>query len=267
MPTPFTPDQMDRYARHLVLGGIGGSGQRRLWDAKVLVIGAGGLGSPAIFYLAAAGVGTIGVADDDTVDVGNLQRQILHSTLTVNMAKTESASEAVARLNPDVTVIQYFERLTPARMPDLLAAYDVVLDCTDNFASRFLINDACVLAQKPLVAGAALRFDGQVAVYKPHAGAYPCYRCFVPALPDDPAAQADCATAGVLGAVCGVIGSLQAAEAIKEILGLGETLAGRLVLYDGLAARTRVIALPRDPACPACGEGAVYADLSHHPAA
>lgn len=250
---PLTDDQLERYARHIILREVGGAGQQALLRARVLVIGAGGLGSPLLMYLAAAGVGTLGVVDDDRVDLSNLQRQILHATARVGMAKTDSAAAALHDLNPDVTVIRHALRLTPESARTLIADYDIVADGCDNFPTRFAVNDACVALKKPLVSAALSQFEGQLATFKPHAGPdLPCYRCFVP---EAPAGVANCAEAGILGAVAGVMGTWQAVEVLKEILGLGQSLAGRLLLYDALAARTRTITLRRDPACPTCGAG------------
>lgn len=263
----FSDDQINRYARHILLKEVGGTGQAALLDAKVLVVGAGGLGSPLLMYLAAAGVGTIGVIDDDVVDLSNLQRQIVHTTASVGSAKVDSAAATVAALNPDVTVVTHKERLTPANALTVLADYDVVADGSDNFATRFLINDACYFAEKTLVSGAILRFDGQIATYKPHAasdhGAGPCYRCLFREAPP-PDQTATCAEAGVLGALCGMVGSLQATEVLKEILGIGDSLSGSLVIYDGLSTTFRKIRVKRDPACPLCGEAPTLTDLSSH---
>lgn len=254
---PLTDDQLDRYARHIVLKEVGGAGQAKLLDARVLVVGAGGLGAPLLMYLAAAGVGTLGVVDDDTVSLSNLQRQIVHDTAAVGLPKTASVIASLRRLNPDVRVVSHAQRLAEANAADMIAQYDLVADGSDNFATRFLVNDTCVALKKTLVSGAVLQFDGQVATFKPHAakpdgGHYPCYRCFTPDAPP-PGSAPPCSEAGILGALAGVVGSLQATEVLKEILGIGETLAGRLLLYDGLAARVRVVTLPADPACPVCG--------------
>jgi adenylyltransferase/sulfurtransferase len=255
----LTEAQIRRYARHVLLDEVGGAGQERLLAAKVLVVGAGGLGSPLLLYLAAAGVGTLGIIDDDVVELGNLQRQVVHTTARLGRPKVESAREAIAAINPDVRVVCHPARLTADNAPALVAAYDVVADGSDNFPTRFLLNDACYFARKPLVSGAVLRFSGQVATFKAYrgdAGAEgrgPCYRCLFRAPPpaDDVPA---CAEAGVLGAFCGVIGSLQATEVIKEILGIGESLAGFLLVLDGLDASIRKIRVRPDPGCPLCGE-------------
>ena len=221
----FTEDQIQRYARHILLQEVGGIGQEKLLKAKVLVIGAGGLGSPLILYLAAAGVGTIGVVDDDKVDLSNLQRQIAHTTDRIGVSKTRSAKEAVAAINPDVTLVEHTMRLTVDNATTLIGGYDIVADGSDNFPTRFLVNDACFFAKKTLVSAAVLRFDGQLSTFKPHAGG-PCYRCIYPEAP--PAGQIpSCDEAGVLGAVAGVLGTLQATEVLKEILGIGDSMAGR----------------------------------------
>lgn len=257
----LTEAQVHRYARHILLDEIGGAGQQRLLAAKVLVVGAGGLGSPLLLYLAAAGVGTLGIIDDDVVELGNLQRQVLHTTARLGQPKVESARAAIAAINPEVRVVCHRARLTADNAPALVSAYDVIADGSDNFPTRFLLNDACYFARRPLVSGAVLRFSGQVATFKSYPGALdrgPCYRCLFRAPPpaDDVPA---CAQAGVLGALCGVIGSLQATEVIKEILGIGESLAGFLLVLDGLDARVRKIRVRRDPACPLCGEAPTIA--------
>lgn len=260
----FTEDQIKRYARHILLREVGGEGQEKLLGAKVLVVGAGGLGSPLVLYLAAAGVGTIGVVDDDTVDLSNLQRQVLHTTSRVGTAKVESAAEAVAAINPDVRLVGHQTRIDARNARELIADYDLVADGSDNFSTRFLINDACFFARKTLVSGAILRFDGQVATFKQDdEGTLPCYRCLYREPP--PAGQIpSCAEAGVLGALCGVIGSIQASEVLKEILGIGDSMAGSLLIHDGLGATFRKIKVPRDPGCPLCGDHPTITDLSVH---
>lgn len=258
----FTESQIQRYARHILLQEVGGVGQEKLLKARVLVVGAGGLGSPLILYLAAAGVGTIGVIDDDAVDLSNLQRQVLHTTARIGIGKAYSAQSAVAAINPDVKVIAHRERLTAANIEHLIAKYDVVADGSDNFATRFLVNDACYFAKKTLVSAAVLRFDGQLATFSPHKGG-PCYRCLYPEAP--PAGQAPtCAEAGVLGAVAGVMGTLQATEVLKEILGIGHGMAGRLMIYDALSAASRTVKVNPDPECALCGTHASLKDLSGH---
>ena len=241
----FTREQNRRYARHFVLPEIGRAGQERLLAARVLVIGAGGLGSPSTFYLAAAGIGTIGLVDDDAVDPTNLQRQILHTQDRVGIPKVESARATVAALNPDVTLLGHPVRLDAANVDALIADYDIVADGSDNFPTRYLVNDACRRAGKTLVSAAVVRFEGQLATFKPGG---PCYRCLHPES-SDPEEGMTCVGAGVLGAVAGVLGTLQATEVVKEILGIGDSLAGHLLLVDGLATSFRKLRLSVDPAC------------------
>lgn len=258
----LSDDQLDRYARHIILREIGGAGQQKLLRSKILIVGAGGLGSPLALYLAAAGVGTLGIIDDDAVDLSNLQRQIAHGTADIGASKVESAARSVARLNPDVTVIAHKERLTADNAARIIAGYDLVTDGTDNSETRFLLNDACYFGKKPLVSGAILQFDGQITTFKAYEeGANPCYRCLFPVPPPPDVAQT-CGEAGVLGALAGVVGSIQAVEAVKELLGIGEGLSGRLLLYDALAAEFRKIKVPRDPACPLCGNSPSITGLS-----
>jgi molybdopterin-synthase adenylyltransferase len=262
----FRDDQLERYARHVILKEVGGAGQQRLLQAKVLVVGAGGLGSPLILYLAAAGVGTIGVVDDDVVSLSNLQRQIAHATDRIGQPKPASAALAAAAVNPDARINQHPVRLTAANANELIAAYDIVADGSDNFATRFLVNDACYLLRKPLVSAAILQFDGQLSTYKAHLGPpHPCYRCLYSAPPPADLAPS-CADAGVLGALAGAMGSLQGVEVLKEILGIGHGLSGRLLIYDALGATFRVVRVPRDPACQLCGPQATIHDLSQHAA-
>ena len=247
--TELSRDELLRYSRHLVLPGLGLEGQRKLKGARVLVVGAGGLGAPAGLYLAAAGVGTIGLADADRVDVTNLQRQIIHGTATLGVPKVDSAKARLGDLNPHVVVTAIAERLTSANAREIVQQYDVVLDGSDNFPTRYLLNDACVLERKPLVYGSIFRWEGQVSVFAPGG---PCYRCLF-ADPPPPGLVPNCAEGGVVGALPGIIGSLQALEAIKLILGAGETLTGRLLLFDGLRMTFREVTLRRDPDCPVCG--------------
>lgn len=252
----FSQAELQRYARHIILPEIGGVGQQRLKQARVLVVGAGGLGSPLALYLAAAGVGLLGIVDDDRVDLSNLQRQVLHSTRTVGQLKTESAAVALSELNPHVRVVEHTVRLTDANAADLIGRYDIVADGSDNFSTRFLINDTCHRLGKTLVTAAILRFDGQLATFKSHLGApHPCYRCVFPAPPPEGSVPA-CAEAGVLGALGGIMGSLQALEVVKEILDLGESLSGRLLLYDALRGDFRTVRVRPDPDCPTCGAAA-----------
>jgi adenylyltransferase/sulfurtransferase len=249
----LSDDELERYARHIVLREVGGAGQAKLKAARVLVIGAGGLGSPLILYLAAAGVGTIGVVDFDHVSLSNLQRQIAHRSADIGRLKTESASEAARALNPHVNIEPHAVRIGPENARALVGAYDLVADGSDNFATRFLVNDACFFAGRTLVSAAVTEFDGQLATFKAHAGAYPCYRCLFPEAPP-PGSVPSCSEAGVLGAAAGVMGTLQALEVLKEILDLGESLAGYLMIYDALDTRFRKIRVHPDPACALCGE-------------
>ena len=262
MDLDFTDDEITRYSRNILLAEVGGAGQARLRAARVLVVGAGGLGSPLALYLAAAGVGTLGLVDDDRVDLSNLQRQVAHTTDRVGMAKVDSAAAACRAINPSVTVEAHATRLTADNAMALVGAYDLVCDGCDNFPTRFLVADACALARRTLVSAAVLRFDGQLSTFKPHAGG-PCYRCLHPA-PPPPGLVPTCAEAGILGAVTGVMGTMQATEALKEVMGIGDGLSGRLLVWDALAARVRTIKLPRDPACPLCGPHATIHDLSAH---
>jgi molybdopterin-synthase adenylyltransferase len=265
MDLGFSEDDIRRYSRHILLPEVGGTGQAKLAAARVLVVGAGGLGSPLMLYLAAAGVGTIGTVDDDRVELSNLQRQIAHSMASLGQPKADSAAATARAINPGVAIDIHRTRLTPANALSLIAGYDIVCDGTDNFATRFLVSDACVLARRTLVSAAVLRFEGQLSVFKPHGGS-PCYRCLYPEAPPDGLVPS-CAEAGVLGAVTGVMGTLQATEVLKEIMGIGETLAGRLLIWDALSARFRTIRLPRDPACKSCGAHPTITDLSAHTAA
>ncbi len=264
----LTDDQIDRYARHLVLREIGGPGQIKLLRSKVLVIGAGGLGSPLILYLAAAGVGTIGVIDDDTVSLSNLQRQVLHDTDKVGTPKTTSAASSIGRINPDVTLIPHTERLTKDNAVDLFSRYDLIADGSDTFSTRLLVNDAAYFAKKTLVSAAVARFDGQLYTFKAHERPggkriYPCYRCLVPQAPDDPDTDT-CSEVGILGAVAGAMGTLQAVEVIKELLGIGESMAGRLLVHDYLNATNRVVRLAPDPTCPLCSHTPTITTLAPH---
>ena len=265
MHAEFTDDEITRYSRHILLPEVGGTGQDRLRQARVLVIGAGGLGSPLILYLAAAGIGTIGIVDDDHVDLSNLQRQIAHTTARLGQAKVASAAEAAHAINPAVAIEPHQTRLDAANALDLVARYDIVCDGSDNFTTRFLVADACVLARRTLVSAAVLRFDGQLSTFKPHHGG-PCYRCLHPAPPPD-GLMPSCSEAGILGAVTGVMGTLQATEVLKEILGIGESLSGRLLVWDALATRIRTIRLPKDPACPLCGPNPAITTLDQPRAA
>jgi len=252
----FTDEQLERYSRHIVLKEVGGVGQVALLNAKVLVVGAGGLGAPMLMYLAAAGVGTIGIIDDDIVELSNLQRQVIHTTPDVGKPKVESAAESIRALNPDVTVNIYQDRLTLANAFELIAEYDIVADGCDNFKTRLIVSDACVALEKTLVSGALSSYSGQVATFKPHAGeGLPCYRCFLPAAPPE-REPGTCAELGVLGAVAGMVGTMQALEVLKEITGVGESLAGQILIIDALSMTTRKVGLRKEPRCRACGGGA-----------
>ncbi len=257
-PRVMTEAQAKRYSRHLLIPEVGEAGQFKLLDSRVLLIGAGGLGSPAAYYLAAAGVGTLGIIDADVVDESNLQRQILHNTKRVGQYKAESARETIEALNPDIKVVTYIERLDETNVRRIIADYDVILDGTDNFPTRYLLNDAAILENKPVVHGSVFRFEGQLTVFKPHEG--PCYRCLYPE-PPPPALAPSCAEAGVLGVLPGIIGLLQATETIKLLLGIGDPLVGRLMTYDALVGEFNELRLFRDPKCPACGENAHPEDL------
>ena len=247
----FTPEQITRYARHFTLPEVGETGQAKLLDAKVLCIGAGGLGSPAAFYLAAAGVGTIGIIDHDVVDLSNLQRQILHTTDRVGMPKVKSAQQTLNALNPDVRVIGFNERLSSENVMRIITDFDVIINGCDNFPTRYLINDACVMAKKPLVDGSIFQFEGQATVFSPGHG--PCYRCLFPE-PPPPGAAPSCAEAGVLGVLPGLVGCVQAVEAMKLILGIGRPLIGRMMHFDTLSAEVRMLKLRRDPNCVVCSD-------------
>jgi adenylyltransferase/sulfurtransferase len=260
---PLTDAQLDRYARHIILREVGGAGQAKLLAARVLVIGAGGLGSPVILYLAAAGVGTIGVVDFDRVSLSNLQRQIAHGTSDIGRLKTDSAADAVRHINPDASIVAYPERLTAANALALFGEYDVIADGSDNFTTRFLVNDAAFFARKTLVSAAVTQFDGQLATFKGHDANLPCYRCLY-AAPPPPEAAPNCSEAGILGAAAGVMGTLQALEVLKEIMGVGDSLAGRLVIYDALAAQFRTVRVPKDPACALCGPQPSIHDVQTH---
>ncbi len=258
----FTREQLDRYARHIILPGVGAAGQRRLLDASVLVVGAGGLGSPVLLYLAAAGVGTIHLVDDDLVDASNLQRQVLHGLDAVGTPKTASAAARLAELNPDVRLVPYHERLSSGNARQLARAVDLVVDGSDNFPTRYLVNDACVLEGTPLVYGALSQFEGQVSVFAADQSGErgPCYRCLYPQ-PPDPGSVPSCAEVGVFGVLPGIIGSFMANEALKLLLGLGEPLVGTLLHVDAAGAEARRFAVARDPACPVCGDAPSVTEL------
>ncbi|MBM3612786.1 MAG: molybdopterin-synthase adenylyltransferase MoeB [Alphaproteobacteria bacterium] len=258
----FVPTDLERYARHLILGEVGGAGQAKLLQSRVLVVGAGGLGAPLLLYLAAAGVGTLGIVDDDAVSLSNLQRQVIHTEARIGAPKTESAQAAIATLNRGIKVELHTTRLNASNALDLIARYDLVADGTDNFETRFLLNDACYFAKRPLVSGSILRFDGQLATYKAHLGGdNPCYRCIFRE-PPPPGLIPSCAEGGVLGAIAGTVGSLQATEVLKELMGIGESLSGQLLIYEALSATFRKVRVKPDPACPLCGTSPTIKDLS-----
>ena len=253
----FTEEQIRRYSRHIILPEVGGIGQRRLLNSKVLLIGAGGLGSPAALYLAAAGVGTLGIVDFDVVDLSNLQRQILHHVHDVGRPKVQSAVETIGDLNPDVKVVPYNEPLSSANVKQIFSEYDVIVNGCDNFPTRYLANDACVFLRKPMVDGSIFKFEGQVTVFIPGQG---CYRCLYPS-PPPPGLVPSCQEAGVFGVLCGVVASIQGIETIKLLLGLGESLVGRLLFFDALGMEFRQVKIRRDKECPVCGDQPTITDL------
>jgi len=253
----LTPEQVNRYSRHIIMPQVGPVGQRKLMETKVLVVGAGGLGGPAALYLALAGVGTIGIVDFDVVDLSNLQRQVLHQNDDVGKKKTESAKETLLSYNPDVNIVIHDTPLTSDNAMEIIPQYDIVVNGADNFTTRYLVNDACYFADKVLVDGSILLFDGQATVFKPGHG---CYRCLFPA-PPPPGLVPNCAEAGVLGALTGVMGSIQAIEVIKQVLEIGDSLVSRLLLFDALAMDFRIVKLRRDPKCPLCGDDPTITEL------
>lgn len=257
----FTDEQVTRYSRHILLPEVGGKGQKKIAQAKILIVGAGGLGSPAAFYLAAAGVGTIGLIDSDVVDLSNLQRQVIHQTPDVGRPKVQSAREKIEALNPDVKVVTYEDRFLAKNALELVRGYDVVIDGVDNFPAKFLINDACVLAGKPLVHGGILRFDGRVTTIIPRQSA--CYRC-VFKHPPPPGLVASCQEAGVIGVLAGIIGTIQATEALKLVLGIGRPLTNRLLDFDARRTAFREIKTRRNPHCPLCGDHPTITELVDH---
>ena len=254
----LTVDEVKRYSRHLIIPDVGMTGQKRLKNARVLCVGAGGLGSPALLYLAAAGVGTLGIVDFDVVDESNLQRQIIHGQSDVGRSKAESARDSIREINPHVTVVLHSERLDSDNAMEIFAQYDLIVDGTDNFATRYLVNDACVLLGKPYVWGSIYRFDGQASVFWAEYG--PCYRCLYPE-PPPPGMVPSCAEGGVLGVLCASIGSIQVNEAIKVITGIGEPLVGRLMIYDALEMSYRTVQVRKDPECPVCGKNPTITEL------
>ena len=254
----FTDEQIERYSRHIILPEVGGSGQQKMLEARVLLLGAGGLGSPAAYYLAAAGIGNLGIVDFDRVDLSNLQRQIIHSTERIGMLKTESAKKTIKALNPDVNVTLYNERLDSSNIMNLIEGYDYIVDGSDNFPTRYLVNDACVMKNKTLIHGSIYRFEGQVTVFKPGDG--PCYRCLYPE-PPPPGMVPNCQEGGVLGVLAGVIGNLQVVEVLKLVLGIGKTLVGKLIIYDALNTEFRNLRLRKDENCPICSEKPTIKEL------
>ena len=256
-PQTLTPDQVKRYSRHIIMGDVGSSGQRKLIQSKALIIGAGGLGSPSAVYLALAGVGTIGIVDFDVVELSNLQRQILHHTADVGRSKVESAKDNIKSYNPDVNVVLHDVRLESDNAMDIISQYDLVINGADNFATRYLVNDACYLLNKTLVDGSILIFDGQATVFLPGEG---CYRCLFPE-PPPPGMVPNCAEAGVLGALTGLVGSIQATEALKQFIGIGDSLSSRLLLIDALSMTFREVKLKRNPSCPLCGDNPTVTEL------
>ena len=247
----FTDEQIERYSRHIILPEVGGAGQQKMLEARILLLGAGGLGSPAAYYLAAAGIGNLGIVDFDQVDLSNLQRQIIHSTERIGMLKTESAKKTIQALNPDVNVTLYNEKIDSSNILSIIKDYDYVVDGSDNFPTRYLVNDACVMENKTLIHGSIYRFEGQVTVFKPNSG--PCYRCLYPE-PPPPGMSPNCQEGGVLGVLAGIIGNLQVVEVLKLILGIGEPLVGKLLIYDALKTEFRNLNLRKDASCPLCGE-------------
>ena len=254
----FTDEQIERYSRHIILPEVGGSGQQKMLEARILLLGAGGLGSPAAYYLAAAGIGNLGIVDFDQVDLSNLQRQIIHSTERIGMLKTESAKKTIEALNPDVNVTLHNEKMDSNNIMSLIKDYDYVVDGSDNFPTRYLVNDACVMKNKTLIHGSIYRFEGQVTVFKPGDG--PCYRCLYPE-PPPPGMVPNCQEGGVLGVLAGVIGNLQVVEVLKLILGIGKPLVGKLLIYDALNTEFRNLRLRRDANCPICGEKPTIKEL------
>ena len=256
-PITLTPEQVKRYSRHIIMGDVGSKGQRTLMGSKALIIGAGGLGSPSAIYLALAGVGTVGIVDFDVVELSNLQRQVLHHTADVGRPKVQSAIDNIKSYNPDVNVVVHETRLESDNAMEIIDQYDLVINGADNFATRYLVNDACYLQNKPLVDGSILIFDGQATVFLPGEG---CYRCLFPS-PPPPGMVPNCAEAGVLGALTGLVGSIQATEALKYFLGIGESLSSRLLLVDALSMTFREVRLKKNPSCPLCGENPTVTEL------
>jgi adenylyltransferase/sulfurtransferase len=248
----LTEDQIYRYSRNILIPEIGGTGQKKLLNSKIFCIGAGGLGSPIALYLAAAGVGTIGIADSDNVDISNLQRQVIHSTDDIGKTKTSSARQRLNKLNPEVKIIEYSQLISEQNIRDIIRGYDIVIDGSDNFATRYIVNDACFFEKKTLVSGAVLQFEGQVSLFKPHLGG-PCYRCLFPEIPPQ-GVIASCQEAGIIGAVAGIVGSIQSLEAIKEILEIGNSLDGRLLVINTLSMEITELKINKLDDCPLCGD-------------
>ena len=257
----FTDEQIERYSRHIILPEVGGAGQQKMLEARILLLGAGGLGSPAAYYLAAAGIGNLGIVDFDQVDLSNLQRQIIHSTERIGMLKTESAKKTIQALNPDVNVTLYNEKIDSSNILSIIKDYDYVVDGSDNFPTRYLVNDACVMENKTLIHGSIYRFEGQVTVFKPNSG--PCYRCLYPE-PPPPGMSPNCQEGGVLGVLAGIVGNLQVVEVLKLILGIGEPLVGKLLIYDALKTEFRNLNLRKDASCPLCGEEPTIKELINY---
>ena len=256
-PLTLTPEQVKRYSRHIIMSDVGSKGQRALMGSKALIIGAGGLGSPSAIYLSLAGVGTVGIVDFDVVELSNLQRQILHHTADVGRPKVKSAYDNIKSYNPDVNVVLHETRLDSSNAMEIISQYDLVINGADNFATRYLVNDACYLLNKPLMDGSILIFDGQATVFLPGQG---CYRCLFPS-PPPPGMVPNCAEAGVLGALTGLVGSIQATEALKYFLGIGESLSSRLLLIDALSMTFREVRLKKNPDCPLCGDNPTVTEL------
>ena len=256
-PIALTPEQVKRYSRHIIMSDVGSKGQRALMASKALIIGAGGLGSPSAIYLSLAGVGTVGIVDFDVVELSNLQRQVLHHTADVGRPKVQSAYDNIKSYNPDVNVVLHETRLDSGNAMEIIGQYDLVINGADNFATRYLVNDACYLLNKPLIDGSILIFDGQATVFLPGEG---CYRCLFPE-PPPPGMVPNCAEAGVLGALTGLVGSIQATEALKYFLGIGESLSSRLLLIDALSMSFREVRLKRNPNCPLCGDNPTVTEL------
>ncbi len=257
----YSEDWIERYSRHIILAEVGGEGQQKIGKAKVIILGAGGLGSPAALYLAAAGVGEIGIVDNDEVDLSNLQRQVLHHTTDIGRPKIDSASEKLSAINPDIKIKTYKTFVNSTNIMDIISDYDIIVDGTDNFPTRFLVNDAAVMSKKPLVHGAILRFDGQAFTVLPHVG--PCYRCIFRE-PPPPGSVPNCSQAGILGAVAGIIGTIQATEVLKLIIDKGKVLSGRLLILDALDMTFRETRIRKDPDCPICGKNPTITELTDY---